>query len=78
VLKLRNAMREYENDRWRIVSTKVGNGFSPAACKEKVTELEQEQEGVLDAEEEEESMEQAATEHPGSASSEGNQRHMYQ
>jgi len=32
-------MREYENDKWRIISTKVGSGFSPAACKEKATEL---------------------------------------
>jgi len=39
VQKLRNAMREYENDRWRIISTKVGNGFSPAACKEKAAEV---------------------------------------
>jgi hypothetical protein len=39
VLKLRNAMREYENDRWRIISTKVGSGFSPAACKEKAAEF---------------------------------------
>ena len=39
MLKLRNAMREYENDRWRIISTKVGSGFSPAACKEKAAEL---------------------------------------
>lgn len=37
--KLRNAMREYENDKWRIISTKVGSGFSPAACKEKASEL---------------------------------------
>ena len=36
---MRNAMREYENDRWRIISTKVGSGFSPAACKEKAAEL---------------------------------------
>jgi hypothetical protein len=36
---LRNAIREYENDRWRIISTKVGSGFSPAACKEKATEI---------------------------------------
>ncbi|QDS69886.1 hypothetical protein FKW77_000708 [Venturia effusa] len=39
VQKLRNAMREYETDRWRIISTKVGSGFSPAACKEKAMEL---------------------------------------
>jgi hypothetical protein len=32
-------MREYENDRWRIISTKVGSGFSPAACKERAAEL---------------------------------------
>jgi len=32
-------MREYENDKWRIISTKVGSGFSPAACKEKASEL---------------------------------------
>jgi hypothetical protein len=39
VQKLRNAIREYENDRWRIISTKVGHGFSPAACKDKATEF---------------------------------------
>ena len=39
-MKLRNAMREYENDRWRIISTKVGNGFSATACKEKALEIE--------------------------------------
>jgi hypothetical protein len=38
-VRLRNAMREYENDKWRIISTKVGSGFSPAACKEKASEL---------------------------------------
>lgn len=32
-------MREYETDRWRIISTKVGSGFSPAACKEKAMEI---------------------------------------
>jgi len=32
-------MKEYETDRWRIISTKVGSGFSPAACKDKATEL---------------------------------------
>jgi hypothetical protein len=72
-------MREYENDRWRIVSTKVGNGFSPAACKEKAAELEQDQEGALDAgEEEEEIIEQPATEHPESSSLEGPQQLLYQ
>lgn len=32
-------MREYENDKWRIISTKVGSGFSPAACKDKASDL---------------------------------------
>jgi hypothetical protein len=40
VLKLRNAMQEYENDRWRIISSKVGSGFSPTACRDKAAELE--------------------------------------
>lgn len=40
VLRLRNAMVEYEQDRWRLIATKVGNGFSPAACKDKAKELE--------------------------------------
>lgn len=39
VQKLRNAMQEYENDRWRIISAKVGSGFSPAACRDKAAEL---------------------------------------
>jgi hypothetical protein len=39
VQKLKNAMREYENDRWRIIATKVGSGFSPAVCKEKAEEI---------------------------------------
>ncbi|KAI8932284.1 hypothetical protein NX059_010481 [Plenodomus lindquistii] len=40
VVKLRNAMQEYENDRWRIISSKVGSGFSPAACRDKAQEIE--------------------------------------
>ncbi|KAF2186484.1 hypothetical protein K469DRAFT_686887 [Zopfia rhizophila CBS 207.26] len=48
VQKLRSAMQEYENDRWRIISSKVGSGFSPAACRDKAAELE-----VVEAEEEE-------------------------
>jgi hypothetical protein len=39
VVRLHNALREYENDKWRIISTKVGSGFSPTACKEKAMEL---------------------------------------
>lgn len=33
-------MQDYENDRWRIISAKVGSGFSPAACREKAAEIE--------------------------------------
>lgn len=40
VQKLRNAMQEYENDRWRIISSKVGSGFSATACRDKAQELE--------------------------------------
>lgn len=32
-------MQEYEDDRWRIIAAKVGNGFSAAACKDKATDL---------------------------------------
>lgn len=48
MLKLRNAVQEYENDRWRIISSKIGSGFSPTACRDKAAELE------VDAEEAEE------------------------
>lgn len=82
VQKLRNAMREYDNDKWRIISTKVGSGFSPAACKDKASELaaidaaaaestEAETSGEIVVEEEEEggSYEQAGSvQQPGSAS----------
>lgn len=70
--KLRNSMREYENDRWRIISTKVGSGFSPAACKEKAQELESGivGEGVDPIDDDEGSFEQEHTDQPGSASSE--------
>ncbi|EAS33551.3 MYB DNA-binding domain-containing protein [Coccidioides immitis RS] len=39
VQRLRNAIQDYENDRWRVIATKVGSGFSPAACREKAAEL---------------------------------------
>ncbi|KAI9726120.1 MAG: hypothetical protein M1834_009417 [Cirrosporium novae-zelandiae] len=39
IRRLRKALRDYEHDRWRIVSSKVGSGFTPAACKEKAEEL---------------------------------------
>lgn len=52
VQKLRNAMSEYEQDRWRIISSKVGNGFSSSACQDKALELKFEEngEGVVDGE----------------------------
>ncbi|KAF2748309.1 hypothetical protein M011DRAFT_493699 [Sporormia fimetaria CBS 119925] len=40
VQKLRTAMQDYENDRWRIISSKVGQGFSATACRDKAAELE--------------------------------------
>jgi hypothetical protein len=33
-------MQEYEADRWRIISGKVGNGFSAVACKDKALEMD--------------------------------------
>lgn len=39
VQRLQRAIQEYENDRWRIVAGKVGNGFTPAACREKASQL---------------------------------------
>ncbi|KZF24455.1 hypothetical protein L228DRAFT_266790 [Xylona heveae TC161] len=39
VQKLRDAMDEYEVDRWRLIAAKVGNGFSATACKEKAEEI---------------------------------------
>ncbi|PSN65129.1 hypothetical protein BS50DRAFT_645159, partial [Corynespora cassiicola Philippines] len=56
VQKLRTAMQDYENDRWRIISAKVGSGFSPAACRDKAMELE---EGVVEEEEEQSGYTQA-------------------
>ncbi|KAA8913418.1 hypothetical protein FN846DRAFT_772164 [Sphaerosporella brunnea] len=39
VQRLRTAMTEYEQDRWRLIAAKVGSGFSPAACREKAREI---------------------------------------
>lgn len=41
VLRLRNAIQEYDQDRWRLIAAKVGNGFTPAACREKAKELQE-------------------------------------
>jgi hypothetical protein len=48
-------MHEYENDRWRIISSKVGSGFSPAACRDKASDLE----AVAAEEEEDQSQHQS-------------------
>ncbi|KAI5780004.1 hypothetical protein EDC01DRAFT_754298 [Geopyxis carbonaria] len=40
VQRLRSAMQEYEQDRWRLIAAKVGNGFSAAACREKAKEFD--------------------------------------
>lgn len=66
VAKLRTSMQEYENDKWRIISSKVGAGFSPAACKDKAEELKAIQ---IEQEEEQERQQQSAyvqSEMPGS------------
>ncbi|KAH8723807.1 hypothetical protein GQ44DRAFT_773683 [Phaeosphaeriaceae sp. PMI808] len=55
VVKLRNAMQEYENDRWRIISSKVGSGFSPVACRDKAQEID----AIEAVEEEEQSQHQS-------------------
>jgi hypothetical protein len=66
VAKLRTSMQEYENDKWRIISSKVGAGFSPAACKDKAEELKA---IATEQEEEHERQQQSAyvqSEMPGS------------
>jgi hypothetical protein len=45
-------MQEYENDRWRIIASKVGQGFSPAACRDKASELDSLEEVAREEEEE--------------------------
>lgn len=36
-------MKDYDKDRWRIISSKVGNGFSAAACQAKADEIQAEE-----------------------------------
>ena len=60
-------MQEYENDRWRIISSKVGSGFSPTACKDKAEQLEAVELAAQEEEEEEESHRQH--QHQGTYSS---------
>jgi hypothetical protein len=33
-------MSDYEHDKWRIIAGKVGNGFTPAACRERAAHLQ--------------------------------------
>lgn len=37
--KLRKSLQDYENEKWRIVAHKVGSGFTPAACRERASQL---------------------------------------
>ncbi|KAH8801659.1 hypothetical protein F5884DRAFT_523315 [Xylogone sp. PMI_703] len=39
IQKLRTALHDYEQEKWRIIAQKVGTGFTSAACKEKAEEL---------------------------------------
>lgn len=39
IVKLRTALQDYEQEKWRIIAQKVGTGFTSAACKEKAREL---------------------------------------
>ncbi|KAI3559510.1 MYB DNA-binding domain-containing protein [Colletotrichum abscissum] len=42
--KLRTALQDYENEKWRIVANKVGTGFTPAACRERTQDFSDEEE----------------------------------
>ncbi|KAI5203268.1 hypothetical protein E4T38_05239 [Aureobasidium subglaciale] len=42
IQRLRTAIHDYDNDRWRFISSKVGSGFSATACKAKAEEIEAE------------------------------------
>ncbi|KAK8117961.1 uncharacterized protein PG998_006242 [Apiospora kogelbergensis] len=37
--KLRTALADYESEKWRIIANKVGTGFTPVACRERVDQL---------------------------------------
>ncbi|KAK3340045.1 hypothetical protein B0H65DRAFT_510261 [Neurospora tetraspora] len=37
--KLKTALQDYENEKWRIVANKVGTGFTPVACRERAAQL---------------------------------------
>jgi hypothetical protein len=55
-------MQEYDNDRWRIISSKVGSGFSPTACRDKAEQIEA-VEMAAQEEEEEQSQQQQQHQH---------------
>ncbi|KAH8196653.1 hypothetical protein TruAng_009177 [Truncatella angustata] len=38
--KLRAALADYESEKWRIVANKMGTGFTPVACRERIQQLE--------------------------------------
>lgn len=40
VERLRHAILEYKSEKWRIISSKVGHGFSAAACQQKAEETD--------------------------------------
>ncbi|KAJ5735436.1 uncharacterized protein N7483_000561 [Penicillium malachiteum] len=46
--RLDKALRDYEDDRWRVVAAKVGHGFTPAACRIRALNLDPEEEGMED------------------------------
>ncbi|KAL8422639.1 hypothetical protein RB596_003074 [Gaeumannomyces avenae] len=37
--KLRTALQDYEREKWRIVASKVGTGFTPIACQERAAQI---------------------------------------
>lgn len=49
--KLRTALQDYENEKWRYVSNKVGPGFTPQACRERAAQLSGEMPEEVEAEE---------------------------
>ncbi|KAF3386461.1 hypothetical protein F1880_000575 [Penicillium rolfsii] len=38
--RLQRALSDYEHDKWRIIAGKVGNGFTPAACRERAAHFQ--------------------------------------
>ncbi|KAG0648910.1 hypothetical protein D0Z07_4830 [Hyphodiscus hymeniophilus] len=40
IQKLRTALHDYEQEKWRIIAQKVGAGFTSQSCKEKASELD--------------------------------------